>query len=35
MVKNNKTELMEVKKGSIGSGLLLEHDGYIDRKSVV
>lgn len=29
MVKNNKTELMEVKKGSIGSGLLLEHDGYI------
>jgi hypothetical protein len=29
MVKNNKTELMEVKKDTIGSGLLLEHDGYI------
>lgn len=29
MVKDNKTELMEIKKGSIGKGLLLERDGYI------
>ena len=25
----NKTDLKEIKKGSIGTGLLIEHDGYI------
>lgn len=29
MIKDNKNELVEVKKGSIGKGLLIEHDGYI------
>ena len=26
---NKKTDLIEIKKGSVGNGLLIEHDGYI------
>ena len=25
----NKSELLEIKKGKTGTGLLIEHDGYI------
>lgn len=28
-MKNNKTDLVEIKKDKVGHGLLIEHDGYI------
>lgn len=34
-MKNNRTELVEIKKGKTGTGLLIEEDGYISLNETI